>query len=1208
MEGQPEITQNISSLKLPMLKTGDYDLWSMRMEKYLTHTDYALWEVIINGDSSVPESSAVGTVVPVKTEAQKLARKNELKAKSTLLLAIPDEHLLKFHLIKDAKSFWKAIKIRFRGNKESKKMHKTILKQQYENFVASRSEGLDKTYDSINETVNAAHDILVVGSKEQPSTSSYSDDGMAPASALVVQDGLGGYDWSYEAKEGPTYFSLMAHSSYSTNSSNFENVPSFVQPTEQVKSLRPFVQHVETSIPTANSKRAISQPTSNGKRRNVKACFVCKSLDHLIKDCNYHEKKMAKPTARNHAKRGSHKQYAPMTLLNHQRHVVPTAVLTQSKLVPITAVRLVTTVVPNTSVTRSRQAKNVVTKPNSPPRRYINHSPSPKASTFPPKVTAVKAPMGNLQHALKDKRVIDNGCSRYMTRNMSYLSDFEELNGGYVDFGGNPKGGKISGKGNLVSGLPTNVSKNDNICVACKKGKQHRASCKTKPVSFVDQPLYRLHMDLFRPTFIKSMNKKSYYLVVTDDYSRSDNGTEFKNNNLNQFCRMKRIKREFSVPRTPQQNGIAERKNRTLIEAAKTMLPDSLLPIPFWDEEPEFERKKPVSEVNVSLSSSAQSKNINEVNAAGTSVSAVRQLFTNNTNTFSDAGPSNTAVSTHGKSLYVDTSQFLDDLNMLELEDITYFDDEEDVSVEADFTNLETIITVSPIPTTRVHKDHHVTKIIEGKRAIGTKWIYRNKKDERCIVIRNKARLVAQDYTQKEGIDYDEVFAPVAMIEAISSAQSKKYDDKTKRERLKARDNAAGTLVLAVRQLSPNSTNSFSAAGPSNVAASPTQRKSSCIDTSQLPDDLNMPDLEDITYFDDEDDVGAEADFNILETSITVSPIPTTRVHKDHHVTQIIGDLSSATQTRSMTRVAKNQGGLSQINNDDFHTSKNLRRSYFPPTSTIPRRSKKQTTNVVEPEIRTIVTMADNGTMAQMLQAPIKGYEDAIVVPQINANNFELKQMLINLVQSNQFTERQDPHNHLRFFNKVTSTFRHPEVPNTTIKLLLFPFSLEGQARIWLDKEPPRSILTWEDLVSKFINQFFPPSKTTYLQNEITNFLQKPNETFNEAWERFKDFLRQCPHHGFSELHHLDTFYNALNPNDQDALNFAAGGNFLDKIPRECLSIIESKSKVGYSRSRTTDVRANTNAPLSSSSPSNSSDLQQTANQGTVYQNRPQQA
>ncbi|GJT98032.1 reverse transcriptase domain-containing protein [Tanacetum coccineum] len=185
------------------------------------------------------------------------------------------------------------------------------------------------------------------------------------------------------------------------------------------------------------------------------------------------------------------------------------------------------------------------------------------------------------------------------------------------------------------------------------------------------------------------------------------------------------------------------------------------------------------------------------------------------------------------------------------------------------------------------------------------------------------------------------------------------------------------------------------------------------------------------------------------------------------------------------------------------------------------RRQQQQTPPVVvepfdleEPFVNHEITMADNRTMAQMLQAPIEGYEDAIVVPPINANNFELKQPLINLVQSNKFTGRQDPHNHLRFFNKVTSTFRHPEVPNTSIKLLLFPFSLDGEARDWLDKEPPRSILTWDDLVLKFINQFFPPSKTTYLRNEITTFYQKPNETFNEAWERFKGLLRQCPHAG----------------------------------------------------------------------------------------------
>nr|GEZ76559.1 reverse transcriptase domain-containing protein [Tanacetum cinerariifolium] len=127
---------------------------------------------------------------------------------------------------------------------------------------------------------------------------------------------------------------------------------------------------------------------------------------------------------------------------------------------------------------------------------------------------------------------------------------------------------------------------------------------------------------------------------------------------------------------------------------------------------------------------------------------------------------------------------------------------------------------------------------------------------------------------------------------------------------------------------------------------------------------------------------------------------------------------------------------------------------------------------------------------------------------------------------------------------------------------MLFPFSLEGAARIWLEKEPPRSIQTWDDLVSKFINQFFPSSKTTNLRNEITRFQQRFKESFYEAWERFNNLLRACPHHGFSELHQLDIFYNALNVNDQDSLNSVAGGNFLDKMPRECLKIIESKSKV----------------------------------------------
>ncbi|GKE09626.1 putative ribonuclease H-like domain-containing protein [Tanacetum coccineum] len=358
-------------------KLRDYDLWNMKIEQYLTHSDYALWEVIMNGDAPVAVASgstgAEGPIPP-KTAEQKLAKKNELKAKSTLLLAIPVEHLLKFHGVKDAKTLWEAIKTRFGGNKESKKMQKTILKQQYENFVASRSEGLDKTYDrfqklisqleihgevisqedvnlkllrslplawnthtlimrnksgldmlsmddlyknlkvyeaeikgqsssssnsqnvafisldntsSTNEAVNTAHDVSAASSQRQASSSTYADDVAmltirvkrfikktgrnlnfngketvgfdktkvecyncymrghfsrecraprnhvnrnrdntrrvvpveTPANALVITDGMG-YDWSYQAEEGPINFALMAHSSSGSSSSS----------------------------------------------------------------------------------------------------------------------------------------------------------------------------------------------------------------------------------------------------------------------------------------------------------------------------------------------------------------------------------------------------------------------------------------------------------------------------------------------------------------------------------------------------------------------------------------------------------------------------------------------------------------------------------------------------------------------------------------------------------------------------------------------------------------------------------------------------------------------------------------------------------------------------------------------------------------------------------------------------------------------------
>nr|GEZ57270.1 hypothetical protein [Tanacetum cinerariifolium] len=189
------------------------------------------------------------------------------------------------------------------------------------------------------------------------------------------------------------------------------------------------------------------------------------------------------------------------------------------------------------------------------------------------------------------------------------------------------------------------------------------------------------------------------------------------------------------------------------------------------------------------------------------------------------------------------------------------------------------------------------------------------------------------------------------------------------------------------------------------------------------------------------------------------------------------------------------------------------------------RRSKKPFSFKESP----LDTLVDQRTMAELLRAPTEGYAEAIVVPPILAEHFELKHSLINMMTSDQFfeLEKDNPHDHIRWFNKITSTIKYKDVPNSAIKLMLFPFSLARGTRRWLKKEPPRSILTWEDLV----------------------------------WDRYKDLLHACPYHGFIELHQLDNFYNALNPADQDSLNSAAGGNLLERCTQDVLAIIENKSK-----------------------------------------------
>ncbi|GJS38240.1 putative ribonuclease H-like domain-containing protein [Tanacetum coccineum] len=685
------------------------------------------------------------------------------------------------------------------------------------------------------------------------------------------------------------------------------------------------------------------------------------------------------------------------------RNMSPKAVLLKTGLTPLNTVRPINTAHPKTAVHRQVNVVRVKgvnavkssaywvwrpTKPNGASLAFKRHN---YIDGMPQQ---------------DDKGFVDSGCSRHMTGNIAYLSDFKEFDGGYVAFGGGAYGGRITGKGtlktdnldfedvyfvnelkfnlfsvsqmcdkknyvlftdteclvlspnfklpdenqillkiprkdnmysfdmknivpkesltcliakatldesmlwhrrlghinfkninklvkdNLVRGLPTKRFENDQTCVACLKGKQHRAS-------------------------LENLVDKKVKII------RSDNGTEFKNKVMDDFCREKGIKREYSVARTPQQNGVAERRNKTLIEAARTMLADSKLPTTFWAEavstaryvqnrvlvvkphnktpyelfrgfKPALSFMRPFgchvtilntldslgkfdgkSDEGFFVGYSLSSKAFRVYNTRTRRVEENLHIgFLENKPMIEGNGPkwlfdidsltqsmnyvpvtvgtiSNDSAETKisMKWWYRSTKDInavativiiaSPDVNTgsLKLNVVgpsvntasSYEQDSTEDESEVDLGNITNSYIVPTTPNTRIYKDHPIDNVIgevkstvqtrrmtkptseqgflsdiettsiakalsdsswveamqeellqfklqqvwilvdlpSGKRVIGTKWVFRNKKDERGIVIRNKARLVAQGHRQEEGIDYEEVFAPVARIEAI---------------------------------------------------------------------------------------------------------------------------------------------------------------------------------------------------------------------------------------------------------------------------------------------------------------------------------------------------------------------------------------------------------------------------------------------------------
>ncbi|GJW65412.1 ribonuclease H-like domain-containing protein [Tanacetum coccineum] len=712
MADQDTPPPTITAMKIPIIKKGEYDIWSMRMRQYIY-----------------------------------------------------------------AKSLWAAIKSRFGGNEESKKMQKNVLKHQFENLTTALNESLDKAYDRFQKLisqleVHGALNLAFLSAKNTNSTNeansvngnsgvsttrgasssnqvsstscyvevamltirvkkfiqktginldfkekqlvsfdkskvecynchrkghfarecksrrnqgrrSYVDNGRSNAptnesssQVLVAQDGLGGYDSSNDFEIEPVNYALMAISSSSSSSSSDNEVQNCSkQCIESFKTLqknldskkekhnkaRLEIQGYELALESLESRilgyeknelawgygtqldemsnksetdseisMSVFEVRSSDEEKipandrfskadgyhdvpplitrnfltpragisfigigfkKVKACFVCKSTKHLIKDCDFYDKKCPEPKLKNVVNAGQRvvkPVWDNVKRVNHQIFL--------NKLKYPQAKR---TFVPSGVVTKTGLVNPV--RQNEKRAVHTVSTARPISTTKPVSTARPIRPLGNPKTLLQDHAVVDSSCSSHMTGNKAYLLDYEDYNRGFVAFGSDSKGGKITGKGRIrtanldfddvyfVDELKFNLFFVSQICDKKNSVLFTDTECLILSPSFKLLDESQVFLRAPRLNDVYSLDLKNIVLFVGLENQldhkvkiiRSDHGTEFKNHAMNEFCAKKGIKKEFSVARTPQQNGVTERKNRTLIEAARTMLADSLLPISF---------------------------------------------------------------------------------------------------------------------------------------------------------------------------------------------------------------------------------------------------------------------------------------------------------------------------------------------------------------------------------------------------------------------------------------------------------------------------------------------------------------------------------------------------------------------------------------------------------------------------------------------------
>ncbi|GJX63156.1 ribonuclease H-like domain-containing protein [Tanacetum coccineum] len=852
----------VAASKVPMFKPGEFEIWRMRIEQYIQMIDYALWEVIENRNTA-PKTTVVECVekvMPPTTAEKKAQKRLEVKAKSTLMMGIPNEHQLKFNSIKDAKLLLEAIEKRFEKISQedvNQKLLRSLSPEWNTHAVVWRNKA---NLDTMS--MDDLYNNLKVYKPEVKGMSSSSSSTQNMAFVSSSNNNNSSTNGAVSTAQAVNTANGVSAANTQVNASNIDNLSDAVicaflasQPNnpqlahEDLQQIHPddleemdlrwqmamLTMRARRFLKNTGRKLTINGNESVGFDKSKVECYNCHKKGHFAKECRA-------PRNQDYKNKES------------TRRTVPVETSTSTALVSCDGLG---------GYDWSDQAEE------GPNYALMAYSSSSSDSEFLGTIIKLEFTGSWGVCLLVDLKAHDREHVPCRFTWVFFLATKDETSGILKSF--------ITGIENLVD---------------------HKVK------------------------------------VI-----RCDNGTEFKNREMNQFCEMKGILRQFSVARTPQQNGVAERRNRTLIEAARTMLADSKLPTTFWAEA-------------VNTACYVQ----NRVLVVKPHNKTPYELFHGRTPTLSFMRPFGCPVTI---------------LNTID--HLGKFNGKADEGFFVGYSLNSKAFRVFNSKTRIVEENLHIrfSESIPNIVGSGPDWLFdidaltRTMNYEPIIAgtqsngfAGTKASYNAgQDRKEKEPVK-NYILLPLWTVDAPYSQDpknshddgSKPLSDDGKKVDENSRKDSEG--IDQEKEDNVNSTNNVNAASINevNVVGGKT--------SIELPLDPNMPALEDYSIFEDDEDIGAEVDMHNLDTTIQVSLIPTTRIHKDHPLDQVIGDLQSATQTRRMSKNLEEHGFVSTLQQKqtiktfktacllDFYHKKN------------PKRNKKDERGIV---IRNKAILVDQG-------------------------------------------------------------------------------------------------------------------------------------------------------------------------------------------------------------------------------------------------------